>query len=846
MSTTYNSTHQPLSVTSEDGTTTFSYTPWGSPASVTAPDGKVLSYSYNAKGQLTQKNYQGNTVASYTYDPMGRVAVATNELGTTTSYLYNNLDAVTQVTYSDGTFEKFDYVCCRLPGVITDRAGRKTYYDYDQLRRLNRVQDAQGNTRQMDYDREGQLTRLVDAKGSITKWQYDGVGRKTKKIYHDGSSNEFMYSQGLLSQSKSARGYVTNFSYDANANLTGIDYPNMADVSMSYNALDAVTQIVDGVGTHTFSYSSSGRVLGLDGPFTNDAQNYNYDAQGRLQNQGVERGTSGGVHTQSYTYDAMERLNSITSSGVGGVGTFNYSYLGTSDLLANLQLPNGTTIVNSYDGLHRLTQVVNKKTNNATLNKFAYSYDNSQVRTGMQMQYGTDPLRQVGYTYDAVDQLVGEVATGGVAGSNYSNAFSYDAMGNRLKRDTTQGTNTSITRSGVNALNQLTSVSTSLNGGTAQTSGLSYDATGNLAKATTAGGGNTLYLYDDSDRLFRIEKRDANNAPTSKSEFIYDYASRKAVSQEFTYTAGAWVQSSEKRRVFSGLDVIQERDENNQVTAQLVRDGNLGGILSRSTAQDTSFFGYDGAGNVSLLTDENGNEVGRYRYDAFGNTLEIAGARAAENPYRFSTKELHGASGLYDFGFRCYSTSLGRWINRDPVEEEGGANLYAAFENSPVIMGDEYGQTSVLKYEPGKWNDGWRGDKSIQYSNNCYSYACNRPYGNAMPGKPQPGGGSFPQKKRAPTPPFNCKTIMALAKKDGVKSSTSGGNCGKGYHRIFLVIDPGVDYHWYRQDSNGKWSEKRGWTKARNTDESGNIIDSPRTCDRGSYTQECGVMCAKT
>ena len=140
-----------------------------------------------------------------------------------------------------------------------------------------------------------------------------------------------------------------------------------------------------------------------------------------------------------------------------------------------------------------------------------------------------------------------------------------------------------------------------------------------------------------------------------------------------------------------GLDVVQERNEANEVTAQIVRDGNIGGILSRSTSAGASFFGYDGSGNVTLLSDASGNEVGRYRYDAFGNTLEISGVRASENPYRFSTKELHGASGLYDFGFLFYSASMGRWINRDPIREDGGLNLYAMVGNNPLNAVDDYG-----------------------------------------------------------------------------------------------------------------------------------------------------------
>ena len=55
---------------------------------------------------------------------------------------------------------------------------------------------------------------------------------------------------------------------------------------------------------------------------------------------------------------------------------------------------------------------------------------------------------------------------------------------------------------------------------------------------------------------------------------------------------------------------------------RLVRDGKIAGILSRTTADGAAFYGYDGNGNVTLLTDANGGDVGHYRYGAFGNTLE--------------------------------------------------------------------------------------------------------------------------------------------------------------------------------------------------------------------------------
>ena len=140
--------------------------------------------------------------------------------------------------------------------------------------------------------------------------------------------------------------------------------------------------------------------------------------------------------------------------------------------------------------------------------------------------------------------------------------------------------------------------------------------------------------------MIRIEKRDGANQVKTVSNFFYDYASRMAQSVEFDFANGGWDNPVVKRRVFDGMDVVQERNEGNQVTAQIVRDGNIGGILSRYTGQGAAFYGYDGNGNVTLLTDASGTDVAHYRYDAFGNTLEAVGPRAGENSYRFSTKEL--------------------------------------------------------------------------------------------------------------------------------------------------------------------------------------------------------------
>ncbi len=51
------------------------------------------------------------------------------------------------------------------------------------------------------------------------------------------------------------------------------------------------------------------------------------------------------------------------------------------------------------------------------------------------------------------------------------------------------------------------------------------------------------------------------------------------------------------------------------------------------------------------------------------------------NPFRFSTKYCDDESGYLNYGFRFYSPETGRWLNRDPIGEEGGLNLYGFVGN---------------------------------------------------------------------------------------------------------------------------------------------------------------------
>ena len=66
---------------------------------------------------------------------------------------------------------------------------------------------------------------------------------------------------------------------------------------------------------------------------------------------------------------------------------------------------------------------------------------------------------------------------------------------------------------------------------------------------------------------------------------------------------------------------------------------------------------------------------------ASGAVMSATGTMAETFRFRFSTKYKDEETGLYDYGYRFYSPYMGRFINRDPIEENGELNLYAFLQN---------------------------------------------------------------------------------------------------------------------------------------------------------------------
>lgn len=101
---------------------------------------------------------------------------------------------------------------------------------------------------------------------------------------------------------------------------------------------------------------------------------------------------------------------------------------------------------------------------------------------------------------------------------------------------------------------------------------------------------------------------------------------------------------------------------------------------------------FDANGNVGQLVDSSTGIIStHYEYDPFGKLLVATGSEADNNIFRFSTKYVDTETELYYYGYRYYSPELGRWVTRDPIEEDGGLNLYGFVGNNPINYIDPLG-----------------------------------------------------------------------------------------------------------------------------------------------------------
>ena len=156
-----------------------------------------------------------------------------------------------------------------------------------------------------------------------------------------------------------------------------------------------------------------------------------------------------------------------------------------------------------------------------------------------------------------------------------------------------------------------------------------------------------------------------------------------------------------------------------------MRAGGVGGVAWLQTGAVQSYsYGTGGAEVHVPLADHMGNVrhyyqfrasgksvtgqlVASYEYDAFGREVRAWGLNTpTENqppglpasrpwadllPFHYSSKLRDVDSGFNYYGYRFYDPGAGRWLNRDPIGERGGVNLYGMVGNDAINWIDSLG-----------------------------------------------------------------------------------------------------------------------------------------------------------
>ena len=620
----------------------------------------TTTYTYDALGRLTgvTDSRTGTSTVSYYTSGVGKIGkryMVTNAAGNTTTYDYDSTTG--RKIWEKNALNKFSRYAYNSYGQVTQVWGESEYpleFAYDLMGR----KVAQTTYRNATVSFAG--TTFPTVAGDVTTWTYDeSSGLVTSKKDANNKSVTYTYSaDGKLLTRTWARGITTTYSYDtATGELLKADYSDATqDIERTYNRMGNLVSVSDAAGVRIFNYDDN---FNLTGETLGDRTfNYTYSTSG------IKGRYTGLTGNHTYSYDQYGRINQIND--------ITYTRLTNSELIAQVSRPNGINSVYDYETNRDIESGVSHGT-------FAsYGYTNNEIgnRTSMSRigsVFSTSDT--INYSYNDRSEVTGALSN--ASNTNYNYTYSFDPIGNRLNA-TLAGTTYNYT---TNFLNQYAAVNSKHP---------TYDDDGNMLT-----NGNWSYTWNGENRLIQA----VNSATGVKLEFAYDYRGRRIFKKVYNG------ETLEKHLSFAydGYKLIEERNalDNNAAVRKYVwqpeaLDRDVPLTVYDGVSDKTYYFHTDANKNVTELSDESGNVVAHYEYSPFGSLTKVTGVYAGSNPFRFSSEYFDEETGLVYYNYRYYNPELGRWISRDPIEEQGGFNLYGMIGNNPLYKWDRLGYESAV------------------------------------------------------------------------------------------------------------------------------------------------------
>ena len=710
---------------------------------VTAPDLQTTTYDYDAtSGRLFSiKNHD----AKFTYTKLERDSVDGEQSWV---YTWGDVPNPVKVKYDDlgrrvemHTYKTGTWTGSARPSGFTS-SGDTTTWNWDgKTGLLNSKTDASSQTHSFTYNDRGQLSQRTDAKSVATDYIYyesadassDSFTGELKKIDYASSTDvEYTYTRfGALKTVKDVTGTRT-FDYGSDLQLEEEELGNSYD----YGSNDDDLKLL-------YSYASSGAVGRLTdfdlkaGSAYLLQDGYGYDAvTGRLNQ------VTG--HSEIFTFSYLDNSHLINEVQSGSFGSFErhitretdshrissiesewsdtdrvkftYSYDTLGRVSARIMTgtivdaygSNTTELRDTYthNDRHELTAAKTEAKISGTYQelvgrKHAFIYDNqgnrkTHSRNDHTTTYTTNNLNQYtartnhGYllvegTSSNATVKVYETGSTEVTATRKNNYYFRD-----WDPDTTS-TASDYPEIKVKEGDEDPSPKRAWIPEVSETP-ITYDDNGNLT-----GDALWTYTYDEQNRLITMAETSAANTagfPDTEITFKYDYLGRRVEKKVMRGTTT----KSHLCFVWRGWLLVAELDASSNnaevktytwgpdISGSFGGAGGNGGVLivEDHEADEKFFPAYDAQGNVNGLIDTSGNLDAAYEYDPFGKLIRYAGDRTDSMSLLYGTKYRDHETGLIYYGYRYYDPRQGRFINRDPIGESGGLNLYGFVGNNPL------------------------------------------------------------------------------------------------------------------------------------------------------------------
>ena len=424
-------------------------------------------------------------------------------------------------------------------------------------------------------------------------------------------------------------------------------------MTYTYDLNSRQTLVQDATGAYGFTYDNMNRLTQTTTQYAFlTGQNFqNGYADDAASNRKMLTAPDGS--TNAYTYDALNRLATLTNSLTGQFG-FGYDALSRRNSLTR---PMGVNTTYTYDPVSNLLSVLHKL-GTTILDGASYTYDPANNRkTRVDKRLSTT----LTYGYDNIYELLSAKQ-----GSTTKETYTYDAVGNRLS-------SLGVSPYSYNPSNELTAT---------PSASYTYDNNGN----TLTKSGGTTYSWDFENRLVS-----AVVPGTGTVAFKYDLFGRRVQKSSASGTTNYLYDGD-------GDNAIEELDGSGNVLARYAQTLEMDELLSEYRSGLASYYEQDGLSSVSSLSNSGGTLANTYVYDSFGKMTTFTGTLT--NPFRYTARDYDMESGLYYYRARYYDTSAGRFLSEDPLGVRDQLNMYVHVRNNPTNFDDPFGLYQTKGFDP--------------------------------------------------------------------------------------------------------------------------------------------------